>query len=169
MYRNIFVFFFPSKRYPILNSSTKYVFVCTLNKTLYYPQMVFKFWFFVVLRVGMFFREIQILVGISEIFRMDDDDDILASIDLCELDGITEVRDFSHLRTKNFRFPYKPYEIQRDLMMALYQCLAESKVGIFESPTGTGKSLSLLCAALTWLVDERNRISDEENATFKEE
>ena len=38
--------------------------------------------------------------------------------------------------TKDFHHPYKPYEIQVQLMNAIYDCIAEGKVGIFESPTG---------------------------------
>ncbi|KAF5893568.1 ATP-dependent DNA helicase DDX11, partial [Clarias magur] len=52
-----------------------------------------------------------------------------------------------------FPFPFKPYRIQERFMESLYAVLEEGKVGIFESPTGTGKSLSLICGALTWLKD----------------
>ncbi|XP_041072361.1 ATP-dependent DNA helicase DDX11 [Carcharodon carcharias] len=52
-----------------------------------------------------------------------------------------------------FLFPFKPYSIQEEFMTALYNVLEGGKIGIFESPTGTGKSLSLICGALTWLRD----------------
>jgi len=35
-----------------------------------------------------------------------------------------------------FHHPYEPYEVQKQLMRAVYSCLEDSKVGIFESPTG---------------------------------
>ncbi|XP_045685142.1 putative ATP-dependent RNA helicase DDX11-like protein 8 isoform X2 [Phyllostomus hastatus] len=53
----------------------------------------------------------------------------------------------------HFPFPFTPYSIQEDFMAELYQVLEAGKIGIFESPTGTGKSLSLICGALTWLRD----------------
>ena len=34
----------------------------------------------------------------------------------------------------------KPYKIQEDLMRAIYTAIEDRKIGIFESPTGTGKS-----------------------------
>ena len=44
-------------------------------------------------------------------------------------------------------------------MRNLYTTLDQGKVGIFESPTGTGKSLSLVCGAVLWLkhFDQRKR------------
>ncbi|XP_018974476.2 ATP-dependent DNA helicase DDX11 isoform X2 [Cyprinus carpio] len=56
-------------------------------------------------------------------------------------------------RSSRFPFPFQPYTIQESFMEALYTALDQGKVGIFESPTGTGKSLSLICGALTWLRD----------------
>ena len=46
-------------------------------------------------------------------------------------------------------------------MNAVYDCLEAGKIGIFESPTGTGKSLSLICGALTWLRDHKRRTFEE--------
>ncbi|XP_071519402.1 ATP-dependent DNA helicase DDX11 isoform X2 [Panulirus ornatus] len=50
-----------------------------------------------------------------------------------------------------FPFPFSPYDIQKDFMRNLFLTLEKEQLGIFESPTGTGKSLSLICGALTWL------------------
>jgi len=54
---------------------------------------------------------------------------------------------------QEFPFPFPAYEIQKRFMRELYGCLENGKLGLFESPTGTGKSLSLICGALRWLVD----------------
>jgi Rad3-related DNA helicase len=48
-------------------------------------------------------------------------------------------------------FPFKPYEIQVQFMQKLYDCFSYGKFGLFESPTGTGKTLSIICALITWL------------------
>lgn len=37
----------------------------------------------------------------------------------------------------DFNFPFKPYGIQEKFMQELYRVLAEEKIGIFESPTGS--------------------------------
>lgn len=63
-----------------------------------------------------------------------------------------EIQDFHH--------PFTPYDIQLQFMRALYGCLEDGKVGVFESPTGTIHlkllllfisflSLSFLCSNLT--------------------
>jgi chromosome transmission fidelity protein 1 len=43
--------------------------------------------------------------------------------------------------TKPFGFPFEPYGIQKEFMEELYNVLEQGKVGIFESPTGTVRSL----------------------------
>lgn len=63
---------------------------------------------------------------------------------------------------KDFHHPYQPYEIQYKFMTALYECIEQGQIGIFESPTGTGKSLSLICGSLTWLRDHQRQVFEEQ-------
>ncbi|KAI8641897.1 helicase C-terminal domain-containing protein [Parasitella parasitica] len=57
------------------------------------------------------------------------------------------------MASESFGFPFEPYSIQKEFMKELYDVLSNGKIGIFESPTGTGKSLSLICGSLKWLKD----------------
>ncbi|ETS60057.1 hypothetical protein PaG_06051 [Moesziomyces aphidis] len=62
------------------------------------------------------------------------------------------------LASRDFSFPYpQAYSIQLDLMRQVFSTIEDGKVGLFESPTGTGKSLSLICAAFTWLRQNAKR------------
>ena len=54
-----------------------------------------------------------------------------------------------------FGFPFKPYNIQADLMKQVFSAIENKAIGIFESPTGTGKTLTLTCSALTWLIEHQ--------------
>lgn len=38
---------------------------------------------------------------------------------------------------KEFSFPFTPYPSQYDFMQALFRAIDQSKIGVFESPTGT--------------------------------
>ncbi|GAV54856.1 hypothetical protein ZYGR_0AS01790 [Zygosaccharomyces rouxii] len=56
----------------------------------------------------------------------------------------------------SFNHPYDPYDIQLQLMQSVYDALSRGKkLCIVESPTGTGKTLSLICSVLTWLRDNK--------------
>ncbi|KAF8488344.1 helicase C-terminal domain-containing protein [Gautieria morchelliformis] len=60
----------------------------------------------------------------------------------------------------SFPFPYDPpYPIQTALMRHVYAAIEarEVKVAVVESPTGTGKTLSLLSSTLAWLADDKER------------
>lgn len=86
---------------------------------------------------------------------------------------------------EEFPFPFKPYDIQKAFMKKLYETLEGGNIGIFESPTGTvsqregehpllvlvvassqGKSLSLICGALKWLVDSEQRDKERVEAVL---
>ncbi|KAF4139457.1 Helicase C-terminal domain [Phytophthora infestans] len=62
-----------------------------------------------------------------------------------------------------FSFPYDPYSIQLELMRQIWATLEQGHCGIFESPTGTGKSISLICGALTWLTKHTDEYGLQQN------
>lgn len=55
-------------------------------------------------------------------------------------------------RDVEVEFPYEAYPCQLDYMSSVIQALQEKKNALLESPTGTGKTLCLLCATLAWRV-----------------
>jgi chromosome transmission fidelity protein 1 len=59
-------------------------------------------------------------------------------------------------------FPHTPYDSQKLFMQNIIETLQHKKVGIFESPTGTGKSLTLLSAVMEFLQKENARLEDNE-------
>ncbi|XP_012539548.1 ATP-dependent DNA helicase DDX11 [Monomorium pharaonis] len=69
---------------------------------------------------------------------------------------------------EEFLFPFPAYEIQKRFMKELFGCLESGKLGLFESPTGTGKSLSLICGALRWLIDHEERRKQELTSAIAE-
>ncbi|KAM7126002.1 regulator of telomere elongation helicase 1 isoform 1-T1 [Molossus nigricans] len=56
-------------------------------------------------------------------------------------------------------FPFQPYKCQEEYMTKVLECLQKKVNGILESPTGTGKTLCLLCSALAWREHLRDSIS----------
>jgi regulator of telomere elongation helicase 1 len=47
-------------------------------------------------------------------------------------------------------FPKEPYSCQVDYMRSAIRAITDSSNALLESPTGTGKTLSLLCSTLAW-------------------
>ncbi|XP_042786329.1 regulator of telomere elongation helicase 1 isoform X3 [Panthera leo] len=56
-------------------------------------------------------------------------------------------------------FPFQPYKCQEEYMSKVLECLQKKVNGILESPTGTGKTLCLLCTTLAWREHLRDTIS----------
>nr|CAD7570646.1 unnamed protein product [Timema californicum] len=55
-------------------------------------------------------------------------------------------------------FPFTPYDVQIKYMEKVIQCLQQGVHGVLESPTGTGKTLCLLCASLGWLTVKKAQL-----------
>ncbi|XP_023367699.1 regulator of telomere elongation helicase 1 isoform X2 [Otolemur garnettii] len=56
-------------------------------------------------------------------------------------------------------FPFRPYRCQQEYMTKVLECLQKRVNGILESPTGTGKTLCLLCTTLAWREHLRDSVS----------
>ena len=59
----------------------------------------------------------------------------------------------------NVTFPFEPYECQKNFMSKVIEGLQTKSNCLLESPTGTGKTLSLLCATLAWQASQTVRHS----------
>lgn len=55
-------------------------------------------------------------------------------------------------------FPFEPYNVQRNYMERVIECLDRSANSVLESPTGTGKTLSLLCSTLGWVLEKKRQV-----------
>ncbi|XP_054261703.1 regulator of telomere elongation helicase 1 homolog isoform X2 [Macrosteles quadrilineatus] len=71
------------------------------------------------------------------------------------------IRDIK-IRDVPVSFPFKPYELQEDFMSKVIECLQKGVNGVLESPTGTGKTLSLLCSSLAWLQLKKAQVLQSE-------
>lgn len=73
------------------------------------------------------------------------------------------------LRGVPINFPFEPYDLQKDYMEKVLECLQNETNGVLESPTGTGKTLSLLCSTLAWLELKKAQIQAQRAITGAEE
>ena len=60
-------------------------------------------------------------------------------------------------------FPYEPYENQKLYMKKVIEALQDKGIAGLESPTGTGKTLCLLCASLAYLKHIREELKNEKS------
>ncbi|XP_045491561.1 regulator of telomere elongation helicase 1 homolog [Colias croceus] len=55
-------------------------------------------------------------------------------------------------------FPFEPYEVQKAYMARVIESLQNNTNALLESPTGTGKTLSLLCSSIAWLLVKKAQL-----------
>ncbi|XP_023947684.2 regulator of telomere elongation helicase 1 homolog [Bicyclus anynana] len=55
-------------------------------------------------------------------------------------------------------FPFEPYDVQKAYMEKVIESLQNNTNALLESPTGTGKTLSLLCSSLAWLLVKKAQL-----------
>ncbi|CUI12354.1 DEAD/DEAH box RNA helicase, putative [Bodo saltans] len=54
------------------------------------------------------------------------------------------------------QFPFEPYSAQAEYMSSVLTTLSTSGQALLESPTGTGKTLCLLCSTCAWVKQQRD-------------
>ena len=59
-------------------------------------------------------------------------------------------------------FPHQPYGVQLSFMSRVLQTIEHRQNALLEAPTGSGKTLSLLCSALSW----QRRLKNEGYSPF---
>ncbi len=62
------------------------------------------------------------------------------------------------------QFPHRAYPSQVAMMSKIILALQRGQNALLESPTGSGKSLALLCAALAWQRDEARKAREYNRA-----
>ncbi|KAI8089536.1 helicase C-terminal domain-containing protein [Halteromyces radiatus] len=63
------------------------------------------------------------------------------------------------------KFPFKPYQAQVQMMSKIIEALQKEQHAVLESPTGSGKSLALLCGALAWREKEKEKRMNDYHST----
>ncbi|KAL1928650.1 hypothetical protein VTP01DRAFT_2436 [Rhizomucor pusillus] len=66
-------------------------------------------------------------------------------------------------------FPFQPYPAQIQMMAKVMQALKNKQNTLLESPTGSGKSLAILCATLAWREYEAKRLKEEAKKKKKQQ
>ncbi|OAF71424.1 hypothetical protein A3Q56_00797 [Intoshia linei] len=76
---------------------------------------------------------------------------------------------FVKTRNVNVNFPFEPYPSQIDYMSKVLECLQDGSNGLLESPTGTGKTLCLLCSSLAWLENKKAQVQNKKFVEINKE
>ena len=81
----------------------------------------------------------------------------LATAETKQEEQVTTGRDSAfHLDISGIEvnFPVEPYDVQVSFMRKAIEAMQGKKNALLESPTGTGKTLCLLCSTLAWQAQE---------------
>ncbi|GAB1607240.1 Fanconi anemia group J protein homolog [Argonauta hians] len=78
-----------------------------------------------------------------------------------------ESTELYHIGGHKVMFPFKPYPSQFDMMNKIISGLDKRLNCLLESPTGSGKTLSLLCSSLAWQKTEAAKIEILNNENKK--
>ena len=76
-----------------------------------------------------------------------------------DLDKISKNKKLEFKNSVEVYFPYKPYSPQKEYIKKVIDSLEQKgSISALESPTGTGKTLCLLCSVLGWLYSRKEEI-----------
>ncbi|CAD5216132.1 unnamed protein product [Bursaphelenchus okinawaensis] len=70
-----------------------------------------------------------------------------------------------------FGFPFTPYEGQKQLATAIFDACKYGKTAVLESPTGSGKSMAVICAVMSYLdeIKAKERAFENDMKRLKKE
>lgn len=71
------------------------------------------------------------------------------------------------IRGHEVHFPHQPYGVQLSFMEKMLRTLDEQGNALLEAPTGCGKTLSLLCAALAWQAKRKRELQERAAARLR--
>lgn len=72
-----------------------------------------------------------------------------------------------NLRGTQVHFPFKPYQCQENYMTTVLDALHHEENALLESPTGTGKTLCLLCSTLAWQREQAAKLAEYPTAAVE--
>lgn len=90
--------------------------------------------------------------------KLEDEKSSLFSDPAVTLEGDYELK----LHGVPLYFPFEPYQVQVDFMGRVIEAFKTGTHGLLESPTGTGKTLSLLCSALAYTEFSKSDLDELE-------
>eukprot|EP00127_Corallochytrium_limacisporum_P001499 Clim_evm5s61 gene=Clim_evmTU5s61 len=101
-----------------------------------------------------FMRKLRLSYGLDKRFY----DYAVHANDRC---GSTKVVANLLLGGLRIKFPFKPYKVQLQMMTAMVKAMAKKENALLEAPTGSGKSMAIICAASAYLIEQEKTLAKE--------